>query len=221
MHQASNMVGRASKLIAAATSTQDVIKAVDHPVRMVVCVCRQFGIAPPCVSKSFYKAVSDYPFTSEAITISLASTSTADGEVWSCLCTRHFGLRFRNILAGFGRLRQRCAGCRVSFTGHRLSGCGFCLRVDGADHGLCCGPYLGRPFQPCRHLWPMGGQAFSAQRIAPYVVAQVLGAILATVVLAAVASGKAGWAGGLPATALACIRRADMMCKPAFSLRPC
>jgi hypothetical protein len=94
MHQASNMVGRASKLIAAATSTQDVIKAVDHPVRMVVCVCRQFGIAPPCVSKSFYKAVSDCPFTSEAITISLASTSTADGEVWSCLCTRHFGLRF-------------------------------------------------------------------------------------------------------------------------------
>lgn len=44
-------------------------------------------------------------------------------------------------------------------------------------------------------LW-MGGR-FPAQRIVPYVAAQVLGAILATAVLAAVASGKAGWAGGL------------------------
>ncbi len=43
----------------------------------------------------------------------------------------------------------------------------------------------------------MGGGRFPAKDIAPYVVAQVIGAIIATAALATIASGKAGYTGGL------------------------
>ena len=55
----------------------------------------------------------------------------------------------------------------------------------------------GGHFNPAVTVGLWAGGRFPAKSIAPYVIAQVVGAILATLVLAAVAGGKAGWAGGL------------------------
>ena len=59
------------------------------------------------------------------------------------------------------------------------------------------GHISGGHFNPAVTVGLWAGGRFPATRIAPYIVAQVFGAIIATVVLATIASGKAGWAGGL------------------------
>ena len=59
------------------------------------------------------------------------------------------------------------------------------------------GHVSGGHFNPAVTVGLWAGGRFPAKSIAPYVIAQVVGAILATLVLAAVAGGKAGWAGGL------------------------
>ena len=59
------------------------------------------------------------------------------------------------------------------------------------------GHISGGHFNPAVTVGLWAGGRFPAKSIAPYIVAQVFGAIIATVVLATIASGKAGWAGGL------------------------
>ena len=59
------------------------------------------------------------------------------------------------------------------------------------------GHVSGGHFNPAVTVGLWAGGRFPAGRILPYVVAQVIGAVLAALVLAAVASGKAGWDGGL------------------------
>jgi aquaporin Z len=59
------------------------------------------------------------------------------------------------------------------------------------------GHISGGHFNPAVTVGLWAGGRFPAKGIAPYIAAQVVGAILATLVLAAIASGKAGWSGGL------------------------
>ena len=59
------------------------------------------------------------------------------------------------------------------------------------------GHISGGHFNPAVTVGLWAGGRFPAKSIAPYIVAQVFGAIIATVVLATIASGKAGWTGGL------------------------
>lgn len=59
------------------------------------------------------------------------------------------------------------------------------------------GHISGGHFNPAVTLGLWAGGRFPAARVLPYVVAQVVGAVLATLVLAMIASGKADWAGGL------------------------
>jgi aquaporin Z len=59
------------------------------------------------------------------------------------------------------------------------------------------GHISGGHFNPAVTVGLWAGGRFEAGKVAPYIAAQVAGAILATAVLAVVASGKAGWLGGL------------------------
>ena len=76
-------------------------------------------------------------------------------------------------------------------------GVAFAFGLTVLTMAYAVGHISGGHFNPAVTFGLWAGGRFPAQRIAPYVAAQVLGAILATLVLAVIASGKAGWAGGL------------------------
>lgn len=59
------------------------------------------------------------------------------------------------------------------------------------------GHISGGHFNPAVTVGLWAGGRFPAARVLPYVIAQVVGGLLATLVLAMIASGKADWAGGL------------------------
>lgn len=80
----------------------------------------------------------------------------------------------------------------IGFTGVALA---FGLSVLTMAYAV--GHVSGGHFNPAVTVGLWAGGRFEASKIIPYVIAQVVGAILAAAVLFAVASGKAGWTGGL------------------------
>jgi aquaporin Z len=59
------------------------------------------------------------------------------------------------------------------------------------------GHLSGGHFNPAVTVGLWAGGRFPAARIAPYIVAQVVGAVLASLMLAVIAGGHEGWSGGL------------------------
>lgn len=80
----------------------------------------------------------------------------------------------------------------IGFTGVALA---FGLAVLTMAYAV--GHVSGGHFNPAVTVGPWAGGRFESGKIIPYVLAQVVGAILAAAVLTAIASGKAGWTGGL------------------------
>src|SRR5690242_18149680 len=90
-------------------------------------------------------------------------------------------------------MRRRSAGCCVSRSRHRFLRCGVGIRADRSDDGLRRWAHFGRPLQPGSHHWPLVAGRCDKHHVLPYIVAQVVGAIVAAGVLWVIASGKAGW----------------------------
>ena len=80
----------------------------------------------------------------------------------------------------------------VGLTGIALA---FGLAIVAAAYGL--GPISGAHLNPAVSLGALLGGRIDGAAFAAYAVAQVLGAILGALVLYAIASGSAGWDGGL------------------------
>jgi aquaporin Z len=80
----------------------------------------------------------------------------------------------------------------IGFTGVALA---FGLTVLTMAYAV--GHVSGGHFNPAVTIGLWAGGRFETGKIIPYVIAQVVGAVLAAAVLSAVASGKAGWTGTL------------------------
>lgn len=77
-------------------------------------------------------------------------------------------------------------------------GIGFCRRragiwLNGINHGVCGRPYFRGHFNPAVTLGLWAGGRFPAKEVIGYIIAQVVGGIIAAAVLYVVASGKAGF----------------------------
>ncbi|MCS6039123.1 aquaporin Z [Klebsiella pneumoniae subsp. pneumoniae] len=74
----------------------------------------------------------------------------------------------------------------------------FCRRragiwLNGINHGVCGRPYFRGHFNPAVTLGLWAGGRFPAKEVIGYIIAQVVGGIIAAAVLYVVASGKAGF----------------------------
>lgn len=85
----------------------------------------------------------------------------------------------------FGRCISRCW--------HRLTGCCTGLWLNRADNGLRHCHISGCHLNPAVSLGLWAGGRFPAKELLPYIVAQVLGGIVAGGVLYLIASGKPGF----------------------------
>lgn len=82
--------------------------------------------------------------------------------------------------------------------------------------------HISGAFQPGGHLRPVGRRPFSGKEVIGYIIAQVVGGIIAAAVLYVVASGKAGFdaaASGFASTAMANTPRAASPCCRLSSLK--
>ena len=98
-----------------------------------------------------------------------------------------------NCLARAGRMWKRCIGRNISERGHRAAWRSFCLRVNGAHDGVCYRAHFGVHLNPAvsAGLWAGGG--FPARDLAPYIVSQLIGAVLGAAILYFIASGAPGF----------------------------
>ena len=103
------------------------------------------------------------------------------------------GRGHRHVLAHLRGLRQRRDRGRLSGGRHRAARRLARLRPDGAHHGLRHRPHLGLPSQPRGDGRPCGRRAFPGEGSVPYVVAQVVGAVVGAAVLYLIASGGPGF----------------------------
>src|SRR5690606_15697069 len=105
-------------------------------------------------------------------------------------CGAEFFGTFWLVLGGCGAavLAAGFPGLGIGFAGVALA---FGLTV--LTMAFAVGHISGGHFNPAVTIGLVAGGRFPAREIAPYVVAQVLGAIVAAAVLAAIASGQAGF----------------------------
>ena len=104
------------------------------------------------------------------------------------ICSVH-----RNALAGIGRVRQ-CRVCRrFPRSRNGLAWVSLAFGLSMLTMAIAVGPISGGHFNPAVScgLWAAG--RFPANRLAPYIVAQVRGAVAGAAILFVVASGKAGF----------------------------
>jgi aquaporin Z len=105
-------------------------------------------------------------------------------------CLAEFIGTFWLVLGGCGSavLAATFPGTGIGFAGVALA---FGLTVLTAAYSL--GPISGGHFNPAVTVGLWAGGRFPARQIAPYIVVQVAGAIVAAAVLYAIASGKPGF----------------------------
>ena len=120
------------------------------------------------------------------------------------------------VLGGCGAavLAAAFPGLGIGFVGVSLA---FGLTVLTMAYAV--GHVSGAHFNPAVTVGLWAGGRFPARDIAPYVVAQVLGAIAGAGILYVIANGHAGFdmAGGFASNGLAIIRPANTLCWPAPS----
>lgn len=63
----------------------------------------------------------------------------------------------------------------------------------GSNHGLCDWPYLWCHLNPAVSIGLWAGGRFPANQLLPYIIAQILGALVASGILFLIASGKVGF----------------------------
>lgn len=96
-----------------------------------------------------------------------------------------------HVLAGSRRRRKCCAGSHFSGYGDRLPGRLVSVRSHRAYSGLRIGSISGGHFNPAVSLGLFFGKRFPASDLLPYIVSQVIGALVAAGVLYLIASGRA------------------------------
>ena len=96
------------------------------------------------------------------------------------------------VLVLFGCGAAVIGGAAIGFTGIALA---FGLSIVAAAYSI--GAISGAHLNPAVSLGMMMAGRMSAAEFAGYAVAQVIGAIIGAAVLYLIASGSAGWAGGL------------------------
>ncbi|MCS5931505.1 aquaporin Z [Klebsiella pneumoniae subsp. pneumoniae] len=108
---------------------------------------------------------------------------------------------FRKLAAEcFGTFWLVFGGCgsAVLAAAFPRAGYWFCRRragiwLNGINHGVCGRPYFRGHFNPAVTLGLWAGGRFPAKEVIGYIIAQVVGGIIAAAVLYVVASGKAGF----------------------------
>jgi aquaporin Z len=109
------------------------------------------------------------------------------------------GRATRDLLAGAWRLRQRGAGGGISRRGIGLLGVSLAFGLTVLTMAFAIGHISGCHLNPAVSIGLWAGGRFPAKDLAPYIVAQVIGGVIAGGVLYLIASGKAGFSlsGGL------------------------
>jgi aquaporin Z len=114
-------------------------------------------------------------------------------KVLNCLLAEAFGT-FWLVFGGCGSavLAAAFPALGIGFVGVALA---FGLTVLTMAYAV--GHVSGGHFNPAVTVGLWAGGRFKAGKVVPYIIAQVIGAILASLTLYVIASGKAGYAGGL------------------------
>ena len=99
----------------------------------------------------------------------------------------------RHVLARARRLRQRRPGGGVPRVGIGLLGVSLAFGLTVLTMAYAIGHISGCHLNPAVSIGLWAGGRFPADELLPYIVAQVLGAIVAGGVLFVIASGKAGF----------------------------
>jgi len=108
-----------------------------------------------------------------------------------------FAETFGTFWLVFGGCGSAVLAAGIPALGIGFAGVSLAFGLTVLTMAYAVGHVSGGHFNPAVTVGLWAGGRFPANRILPYVVAQVLGAVLAALALYAVASGKAGYAGGL------------------------
>ena len=129
---------------------------------------------------------------------------------------------FGTLWLVFGRLRRRCPGCRVSRrSASASSGWRSPSGLTVLTMAYAVGHISGGHFNPAVTIGLWAGGRFKSADVLPYIIAQVIGAIVAAAILYADRLGQAGlgsWAVS-PPTATAISVPANMVWAAALSAR--
>ncbi len=96
-------------------------------------------------------------------------------------------------MAGTRRLRLSGSCCSISRCGHWITGRRICFWFDRPDYGICHWAHFRLPLKPAVSIGLWAGGRFETKELLPYILAQVIGGLLAGGVLYIIASGQAGF----------------------------
>ena len=101
---------------------------------------------------------------------------------------------FRHALAGIRRLRNGPVRRRLSVSlGVGFLGVAFAFGLTLLTMAYAVGHISGGHFNPAVTIGLWAGGRFKSADVLPYIIAQVIGAIIAAAILHFIASGKPGW----------------------------